>query len=189
MCAIERWPEIGTDRLMLRAPVIADAPLVAELANDPVIARNTSRLPHPYGLADAEAWLGAIASQDPHRNRSFAVEDRRLGLIGVLGFDERRPRQTEVGYWFGRPFWGNGFATEALRSFTARAQTLGDLQAGHFVDNPASGRVLEKGGFAYTGETPRLFSLARGESVRCKRMTFAPDLRRAISERASAVLH
>ncbi len=113
MCAIERWPEIGTDRLMLRAPVIADAPLVAELANDPVIARNTSRLPHPYGLADAEAWLGAIASQDPHRNRSFAVEDRRLGLIGVLGFDERRPRQTEVGYWFGRR--SGGVATRLRR--------------------------------------------------------------------------
>jgi hypothetical protein len=49
--------------------------------------------------------------------------------------------------------------------------------------------VLEKGGFAYTGETPKLFSLARGESVPCKRMTFAPELVRAINDRASAVLH
>jgi len=175
MCAIERWPEIGTDRLVLRAPVIADAPLVAELANDPVIARNTSRLPHPYALADAEAWLGAIAAQDPHRNRSFAVEDRRLGLVGVLGFDERRPRQTEVGYWFGRPFWGRGYATEALAGALRWAEAAWGrraIWAAHFDDNDASGQVLIKAGFLYTGEIDLAASLGRTEPARSRRMVW-----------------
>jgi RimJ/RimL family protein N-acetyltransferase len=175
MCAVERWPEIGTDRLVLRAPVATDAPLIAELANDPVIARNTARLPHPYGLAEAEAFLSAVAAQDPRRNRTFAVEDRQFGLVGVLGFDERRPQQTEVGYWLGRPFWGRGYATEALVGalrWAAAAWGRRAVWAGHFDDNNASGQVLIKAGFLYTGEIDIATSLGRSEPARSRRMVW-----------------
>lgn len=175
MCAVERWPEIGTDRLVLRAPVAADAQLIAELANDPVIARNTARLPHPYGLADAEAFLSAVAAQDPRRNRTFAVEDRKFGLVGVLGFDERRPQQTEVGYWLGRPFWGRGYATEALAGALRWAEAAWGRRAvwaGHFDDNDASGQVLIKAGFLYTGEIDVETSLGRSEPARSRRMVW-----------------
>jgi RimJ/RimL family protein N-acetyltransferase len=190
MCAVERWPEIGTDRLVLRAPVATDAPLIAELANDPVIARNTARLPHPYGLAEAEAFLSAVAAQDPRRNRTFAVEDRQFGLVGVLGFDERRPQQTEVGYWLGRPFWGRGYATEALVGalrwagggggrrargggrWAAAAWGRRAVWAGHFDDNNASGQVLIKAGFLYTGEIDVATSLGRSEPARSRRMVW-----------------
>ena len=86
------------------------------------------------------------------------------------------------GYWFGRPYWGKGFATEALQALTSAARSLGALEAGHFVDNPASGRVLSKGGFGYTGETKPLFSMARGASVPCKRMHFASALEQGAPE-------
>ena len=175
MCAVERWPEIGTDRLVLRAPVATDAPLIAELANDPVIARNTARLPHPYGLAEAEAFLSAVAAQDPRRNRTFAVEDRQFGLVGVLGFDERRPQQTEVGYWLGRPFWGRGYATEALAGALRWAEAAWGRRAvwaGHFDDNDASGQVLIKAGFLYTGEIDVATSLGRSEPARSRRMVW-----------------
>lgn len=119
----------------------------------------------------------------------YAIDLPGEGMIGCMGAHRTQTDVFEIGYWFGRPFWGRGFATEALTSFVAEARALGALQAGHFVDNPASGRVLEKGGFAYTGETGTLFSMARGESVPCKRMAFALDLAPGAEPRAAAVLH
>ncbi|MBY0567109.1 MAG: GNAT family N-acetyltransferase [Hyphomonadaceae bacterium] len=182
--------EIKTKRLTLRPVRMSDAQRIARFCGDPGVGRNLAMTPLPYLETAAEGWIMTLKAREPlAREFVYAIDLPGEGMIGCMGVHQKQDGVFEIGYWFGRPFWGNGFATEALRSFTAKAHTLGDLQAGHFVDNPASGRVLEKGGFAYTGETPRLFSLARGESVPCKRMTFAPDLRSAISERASAVLH
>ena len=79
----------------------------------------------------------------------------------------------EMGYWIGRPFWGRGLATEASRAalgWARRSWGKRAILAGHFVDNPASGRVLENAGFLYTGETRRQFSLARGEAVDTRMM-------------------
>jgi RimJ/RimL family protein N-acetyltransferase len=44
--------------------------------------------------------------------------------------------------------------------------------AGHFSDNPASGRVLEKAGFLYTGEVRKGFSRARGAEAATRRMVW-----------------
>ncbi|OYW92357.1 MAG: hypothetical protein B7Z13_10120, partial [Caulobacterales bacterium 32-67-6] len=58
-------PVISTPRLRLRAPSAADAPKIAALANDPDVARMTTRMPHPYSLADAETFLAACEANDP----------------------------------------------------------------------------------------------------------------------------
>ena len=182
--------EIKTKRLTLRPVRMSDASTIARFCGDPGVGRNLAMTPLPYLETAAEGWIMTLKARAPQgREFVYAIDLAGEGMIGCMGAHQREGSAFEVGYWFGRPFWGRGFATEALRSFTAQARKLGDLQAGHFVDNPASGRVLEKSGFAYTGETPKLFSLARGESVPCKRMTFAPDLARALSDRAGAVLH
>src|SRR6516225_7293098 len=47
-------PVLATERLILRAPCFEDARPIAALANDRRIAVNTLRIPHPYGLADAQ---------------------------------------------------------------------------------------------------------------------------------------
>ena len=88
----------------------------------------------------------------------------------MIGANKKKSGRFEIGYWLGRPFWGDGLATEAARAFTEEARALGPLEACHFVDNPASGRVLEKVGFAYTGEVEEHFSLARGLKVLSRRM-------------------
>jgi RimJ/RimL family protein N-acetyltransferase len=69
-----------------------------------------------------------------------------------------------MGYWIARPHWGKGFATEASRALIdiARTLKLPRLEASHFVDNPASGRVLEKLGFVPTGLSAARYSCARG---------------------------
>jgi RimJ/RimL family protein N-acetyltransferase len=76
--------------------------------------------------------------------------DEAIGVCGV----EAREDSAEVGYWLGVPFWGHGYATEAMRAVIDHAfggldhQTL---QSGARVSNPASRRVLEKCGFQWTG--------------------------------------
>lgn len=182
--------EIKTKRLRLRRVRMSDAQRIARFCGDPGVGRNLAMTPLPYLETAAEGWIMTLLAREPQgREHVFAVDLAGEGMIGCMGAHQREGGAFEVGYWFGRPFWGKGFATEALTNFLGEARKLGELGAGHFVDNPASGRVLEKSGFAYTGETPKLFSLARGESVPCKRMTFAPDLVHAIVGRASAVLH
>jgi RimJ/RimL family protein N-acetyltransferase len=77
-------------------------------------------------------------------------------------------RMPRLGYWIGRPYWGRGYATEAIGALTAHsfaafpdADVIG---AGVFADNPASRRVLEKLGFHNAGGK-ETFSKSRGVSV------------------------
>ena len=172
MCATTSVrPAIGTDRLILRGPVMADAPAIAELANDLSVAGMVARMPYPYRLADAEAFLGREPAPG---SVEFAVEHRQFGLIGMLGFDVRKGRP-QVGYWLGRPFWGRGYATEALTAALrwARADWRRNVVwAGHFADNKASGQVLVKAGFLYTGVVEPRHCLARGEAVATRMMVW-----------------
>ena len=170
MCATSSVrPAIGTDRLILRAPVIGDAPQLAELANDLGVAGMLATMPYPYRLADAEAFLARTPGEAPE----FAVEHRQFGLIGMLGF--KAGERPEVGYWLGRPFWGRGYATEALSAALRWAKAdwrRNVVWAGHFADNPASGQVLCKAGFLYTGDVELRDCLARGEKVATRMMVW-----------------
>lgn len=75
----------------------------------------------------------------------------------------------EIGYWIGKPYWGQGLSTEAARAIIKEArETLGveALLAGAFADNPASLRVLQKLGFKPTGIEEMYFSMARMKKAR-----------------------
>ena len=175
MCVIEPSPVVETRRLALRSPQAQDAIRLAVLANDAAIARMTLRMPHPYSVEDAEGFVLAVAGQDPARARTFLIEHEDHGPVGVLGIFEDGDVAPEVGYWIGRPYWGRGYATEALDAavvWASRAWKRRALVAGHFDDNPASGRVLEKAGFLYTGEVRKGFSRARGQDARTRRMVW-----------------
>ncbi|WP_396594082.1 GNAT family N-acetyltransferase [Brevundimonas sp. R86498] len=175
MCVIETSPVVETRRLLLRAPSPQDIPAIARLANDEDISRMTLRMPYPYGANDAEAFVVAVAAQDPAKANTFLIEHEALGPVGVIGLFEDADPAPEAGYWIGRPYWGRGFATEALEGallWTGRRWRKRALVSGHFADNPASGRVLEKAGFLYTGEVRKQFSKARGEPVETRRMVW-----------------
>ena len=175
MCALDVRPAIGTDRLILRGLTRADAPALAELANDPGVVGMTSQMPHPYAPADAEGFIDRARRADPRVEANFAVEHRQFGLVGVLAFDEMAPGKAEVGYWLGRPFWGRGYATEALTAALrwARADWRRNVVwAGHFADNRASGQALVKAGFLYTGDVEWRPSAARGEPVPTRMMVW-----------------
>ena len=175
MCVIETSPVVETRRLILRAPAPQDAPRIAALANDLDIARMTKRMPHPFQMRDADDFVLQVASQDPRRANTFVIDHEDVGPIGVIGLFEGEDRVPETGYWIGREYWGRGFATEALDAalvWASRKWKRRALVAGHFADNPASGRVLEKAGFLYTGEVRERASLARGAAQPTRMMVW-----------------
>jgi RimJ/RimL family protein N-acetyltransferase len=175
MCAIEIEPVIATARLRLRRPRKADAARIAGLANDFDIARMTSRVPHPYALADAEAWLAHAGAPEPGRQASFAIEHPDEGLVGLVAVYPNADGRSELGYWLGRPYWGQGYATEAAGAAVVWASAAWNRRAifaSHFQDNPASGAVLCKTGFLYTGEVKLTPSVARGEAATSRTMVW-----------------
>jgi RimJ/RimL family protein N-acetyltransferase len=141
---------LATERLVLRAPQREDVKAIATLANDRRIAENLRRVPHPYGVVDAEEFLTVVNRCDGEICFAITLDDR---LIGMCGLDPRDDAP-EIGYWLGAPYWGRGYATEAARAVIDYA--FGELehaalQSGARVSNPASRRVLEKCGFQWTG--------------------------------------
>jgi RimJ/RimL family protein N-acetyltransferase len=136
-------------RLGYRPIRATDAGRVAVLAGEWDIARMTSRIPHPYSLVDADLWIASIGQDEFVRGVELDGK-----LIGAVGYIEGAERQAEIGYWIGKPYWGRGFATEAARALVAYSfGPVGFLRltCGHFIDNPASARVIAKLGFRHVG--------------------------------------
>ena len=161
-----------TPRLLLRPGFPEDAPALAAAIADEAIVRNLSVVPWPYTLRDAEAFLAS--PRDPVLP-SFLMFDLSEGaprLVGSCGLGRRPSGAVELGYWIARPCWGRGFATEAGRALVdiARALPLPQLGASHFIDNPASARVLDKLGFESTGLIAPRMNCARDEEVPARLM-------------------
>jgi RimJ/RimL family protein N-acetyltransferase len=153
-----------TERLLLRPGWAEDAPTLARAIADESVVRNLATAPWPFALEDAEAFLAA--PRDPAMP-SFLITERTTSdpvIVGACGLGRRPSGAVELGYWIGRAHWGKGFATEAGRALIEIARTLKlpRLEASHFIDNPASGRVLEKLGFLPTGLSAARYSCARG---------------------------
>jgi RimJ/RimL family protein N-acetyltransferase len=153
-----------TARLLLRPGWAEDAPALAAAIADETIVRNLATAPWPYRLRDAEAFLAQ--PRDPVLP-SFLIFERTDGaprLVGSCGLGRRPSGAVELGYWIARPFWGHGYATEASIALIDIAKSLGivQLEGSHFLDNPASARVLEKLGFKPIGITAPRLSCARG---------------------------
>ncbi|MEJ0042894.1 MAG: GNAT family N-acetyltransferase [Rhizomicrobium sp.] len=165
---------LESERLLLRRPERRDIPAIVPLANDFDVAKNLATMPHPYTAADGEAFLARL---DEKRDTDFVFAITRnsdgvyMGSIGL----HRRDDGYEFGYWLGKPFWRQGYATEAARRLIAFA--FDDLNAdmvwaGWFHDNPRSGNVLAK-----LGCVPRSFTrrhcLARGMEIGCNEVTLS----------------
>lgn len=146
-------PVLETERLVLRAPRLEDAKLIASLAGDRRVAENTRRIPHPYRVEDAEQFIAKAAAGASDEMALMAIE-REGDLIGGCSLTMLDGPTPEIIFWLGVPFWGQGYATEAVRALIDYAFTELDhkaLQAGARVTNPASRRILEKCGFQWTG--------------------------------------
>lgn len=154
-----------SDRLILRAFIQADAATVQKLAGAFEIADTTAAIPHPYKDGMAESWISNLETIFANeKGVTFAIvaksgaslpEQALVGAISLMGLEA--DHQAEVGYWLGKPYWGRGYGTEALKRLVEYAfedLNLVRLYAHHLTRNPASGRVLEKAGFIHEGSRP-----------------------------------
>ena len=165
MCAIEISPVVSTERLVLRGAVRNDAEALVELANDFNVAARATSMPFPFRLTDAEVLVGRAMACDWERDAMFVIEHRNFGVVGLLDFDHDRGTRAEIGYFLGKSYWNRGYATEAVRGalrWVRRDWRKNVVVAGHFADNAASGHVLCKAGFLYTGDVEQRPCMARG---------------------------
>lgn len=174
-------PSLQTERLVLRPFRMSDAPEVQRLAGDREVASTTLMIPHPYTDGMAEDWIATHAEQfAAGLHAVFAVvrkaDQQLLGAIGLSIKSEHA--RAEMGYWIGRPYWNQGYATEAaaaLVRYGFEALGLNRVFAQHMDRNPASGRVMQKIGMQYEGrlrqhvqkwgvfEDVTLYSILRGD--------------------------
>lgn len=136
-----------------------DKPAILELLQAKEIYDCTLRIPYPYADADADAWLELTARLTALHGHPvhWAIRDaseRMIGGCGLDGLERRRSHRAEIGYWLGKPYWGQGIATRAVGALCRWAFDelgLAKLTAGVFAFNNASARVLEKCGFEQEG--------------------------------------
>jgi 8-oxo-dGTP diphosphatase len=150
--AADGGQDLATQRLNLRPVTASDIPLIVDLAGDAEVAEQTTSIPHPLTGPQVEDWL---AGHSTDNECTFAVTRKDDGqFIGVVGLTQSDGDQAEIGYWIGRTFWGNGFATEAVRRVLRHGfGPLGmkQIEASIFPENAASARVLDKTGFTRAG--------------------------------------
>jgi len=162
---------VRTQRLTLRPGWAEDAPALAQAIGHEAVVRNLSRAPWPYPIEAAETFVGTPPDPGEPRFLIFEHQGGNTRLIGGMSVSPLRDEPHELGYWITPDAWGRGYATEAgaavLRA--ARAAGIRHVTAGHFIDNPASGRVLRKLGFRPTGRMLPLYSRGRGAEAPCAR--------------------
>lgn len=146
---------IETARLRLRPLAAQDEAAVLTALSDFEVVRWLARVPWPYGPDDFADFL-----RRTRPGTDWAIEEV-TGLIGMISAGD------ELGYWFARPAWGQGYATEACRAVIAEhfaGSGAASLQSGHYSDNTRSARVLAKLGFVYTAPR-RVMAVALGQKV------------------------
>ncbi len=155
-----------TRRLLLRPAWPEDAEAIFAGIGEKAVVCNLARAPWPYTLESAREFLSRAHVDALPRFLVTMPTARGPDIVGMVGL-HRRDDEIELGYWIARRCWGRGIASEAVGGLIAVARALGLslLTAGHFRDNPASGRVLAKNGFIPTGEIRPQFSFARGSEV------------------------
>ncbi len=162
---------LETERLLLRTPRAADISELVPLINDFEVSKYLSRVPYPYTEDDASTFMERIEKGLKAGNDYvFAIRLKSGAFIGLTGI---HPIDSwEFGYWIGKPYWGQGYATEAGRRavrYAFEELKADTVNAGWFHDNPRSGRVLAKLGFVPVGEA-EMNCVSRGCTVNCHRV-------------------
>jgi RimJ/RimL family protein N-acetyltransferase len=157
---------LQTSRFILRPSQADDAEPIARHLNNFEVSGNLARVPFPYHLSDAKAWLNTRLPDLPAEATNFAIDLPGEGLVGQVGF-HRGPAGPIIGYWLGQPFWGRGIMTEAVVAsldwlFSVSPEPV--VYSGVFHFNAASLAIQAKLGFTQTGRST-LLCLARGAEV------------------------
>jgi RimJ/RimL family protein N-acetyltransferase len=112
--------------------------------------------------SDKKAYLekwSKIVENPEIKMQTIRIENNIVG--SVIHFDMMG--ETNVSYWIDQPFWGQGIASEALKTFV-KDSTKRPLYAQVAFDNYGSQKVLEKCGFKVIA-TEKGFANARQQEI------------------------
>lgn len=148
--------EIITDRLVLRAFFEKEAAILSDMFGNWDVSQYFWTPPYPYMVGHAVDYISTMRA-DHARGvfNHFAIAKKDDGvLIGGISLDiDPAPEwKDEVSYWIGKPFWGQGYASEALRAvvdYAKNMQKRSRLWAVPDKENMATIKVLEKSGFTF----------------------------------------
>ncbi|MGR3764290.1 GNAT family N-acetyltransferase [Rossellomorea sp. NS-SX7] len=147
---------LTTNRLQLRLFTKSDAPDIQKLASNQEVA-GIIGLPQPYLLEHAVKWIDiqpALLENGTEYPLAIVQKDSDE-LVGTITLRvDKKNQKGELGYWIGRPFWGMGFATEAVKrmmSFGIEDLGLNKIWASAMSKNTASISVLQKAGLRREG--------------------------------------
>ncbi|MEN7535789.1 GNAT family N-acetyltransferase [Aurantiacibacter flavus] len=156
---------IRSERLMLR-PIFPEdwRELFAGIADESVV-RMLARVPWPYTADDARRFCNQPRGVDEMLFAITLPGEDGAPLIGTIGLAPSEPETAyELGYWIAPSRQREGYGSEAVGAVLATARALGlrEARAGHFVDNPASGKVLRRWGFLPDGQLEQTACAGRG---------------------------
>jgi [ribosomal protein S5]-alanine N-acetyltransferase len=148
------FPEIKTERLLLRRLTDADAPEILFLRSDEGVMKYIDR-EKAKSLDEAVAFIQMVnANIDKNEAIMWAItlQEKPNTLIGNIGFWRiiNQHYRSEIGYMLHPNFWNKGIMKEALLAVTAygfKKMNLHSIEAHINPGNAASGAVLEKTGF------------------------------------------
>ena len=137
--------EIVTERLILRPWQESDAESLYKYARDPEIGPIAGWPPHT-SVEDSLNVIRTVFSAP----ETYAVVLKMYGE--GLHSAQMQAGEAEIGYWIGRPFWGQGLIPEAVRRLLQRCfEELGftAVWCGYYDGNTKSRRVMDKCGFRF----------------------------------------
>lgn len=157
-----------TERILLRRWNVEDAAVLFSYASDPDVGPRAGWEPHTSVEESREVIQNVFDNPT-----TWAIVLKSTGEpIGAIGYGPScdcglpaLPDEPTIGYWVAKPYWNCGICTEALRlmlDYIKNSTDIRSLVSGHFTDNPASGKVMEKCGFIATGEISTSPTLAIG---------------------------
>ena len=145
-----------TERLVMRPWREDDAENLHKYASDPAVGP-AAGWPVHTSVEDSLRVLREVLIEDKTWAVTIKPSDEPVGSIGVFRTDAPNGNgEPEIGYWIGRPYWGNGYIPEAVRALIGRCFDEGaeNVWCSHFAGNDKSRRVIEKCGFRYVMTKP-----------------------------------
>lgn len=156
------FPKISGRLVDLRGLLIGDANDISRLMTYN-ISKSLWDVPYPYSLEHARSFINSSHRDFEYLKAvNFAIlyknnpegDSSLVGIISLknIDFDNKK---SNLGYWIGESYWGNGIASESVALVINHAFSvlgLEELYAYVYSENKASMRVLEKNGMTKKGE-------------------------------------
>ena len=150
---------LQTKRLILRPWSENDAEELYKYASDPEVGPPAG-WPRHTSVENSREIIRTVLSAPETYAVCLKENGKPIGSVGLHRNDlAERDDEYELGYWIGKPFWGQGLIPEASRELLRYAfEDLGmnRIWCGYYDGNEKSRRVQEKLGFVFHHTTEGL---------------------------------